>query len=287
MAQGGAVQFTRPDLRGHRPCQPPAADLRRPFEYSSVDVANGEGDHPIPLHALFPGRPGRHRPAVYPDLESFVADTAAAYRAEIADLYAAGCRYLQLDDVSLAYLCDDAMRAERGPGARIRMLSCVMSVELVRATLRDKPRTARSARISAAATSARAGAPEAATRASRRDLQRSCRTTASSSSSTTRARAILAASLRAEAPPRGPGARHHRRSGALERKDELRRRLDEASQYVAARADLREPAVWLLLDPRRQRAHGGLSRRRSSRSASSWRARSGGRCDRGHARGPC
>jgi 5-methyltetrahydropteroyltriglutamate--homocysteine methyltransferase len=34
---------------------------------------------------------------VYPDLDGFVEDTAAAYRAEIADLYAAGCRYLQLD----------------------------------------------------------------------------------------------------------------------------------------------------------------------------------------------
>src|SRR5205823_3974508 len=30
---------------------------------------------------------------VYPDLDAFVEDTAAAYRAEIADLYAAGCRY--------------------------------------------------------------------------------------------------------------------------------------------------------------------------------------------------
>src|SRR5439155_1350344 len=31
---------------------------------------------------------------VYPDLEAFVEDTAAAYRVEIAELYAAGCRYL-------------------------------------------------------------------------------------------------------------------------------------------------------------------------------------------------
>jgi 5-methyltetrahydropteroyltriglutamate--homocysteine methyltransferase len=49
--------------------------------------------------------------AVYPDLEQFYADLAAAYRAEIADLAARGCRYLQLDDTNLAYLCDDAIRA--------------------------------------------------------------------------------------------------------------------------------------------------------------------------------
>jgi 5-methyltetrahydropteroyltriglutamate--homocysteine methyltransferase len=46
----------------------------------------------------------------YPDLEVFFDDLAAAYRAEIAALYAAGCRYIQLDDTNLAYLCDPVMR---------------------------------------------------------------------------------------------------------------------------------------------------------------------------------
>jgi 5-methyltetrahydropteroyltriglutamate--homocysteine methyltransferase len=53
----------------------------------------------------------------YPDLEQFFADLAAVYRAEIDALYAAGCRYLQLDDTNLAYLCDPVMRegaVERG-----------------------------------------------------------------------------------------------------------------------------------------------------------------------------
>ncbi|MGH8112896.1 MAG: 5-methyltetrahydropteroyltriglutamate--homocysteine S-methyltransferase [Rhodanobacteraceae bacterium] len=53
----------------------------------------------------------------YPDLDRFFEDLAAAYRAEIDLLYAAGCRYLQLDDTNLAYLCDVDMRAaakERG-----------------------------------------------------------------------------------------------------------------------------------------------------------------------------
>jgi methionine synthase II (cobalamin-independent) len=53
----------------------------------------------------------------YPDLEPFFADLAACYRAELDALYAAGCRYVQLDDTNLAYLCDPVMRAgavERG-----------------------------------------------------------------------------------------------------------------------------------------------------------------------------
>ena len=42
----------------------------------------------------------------YPDLQEFYADAAKAVRAEIADLAAAGCTYLQIDDVNFAYLCD-------------------------------------------------------------------------------------------------------------------------------------------------------------------------------------
>ena len=44
--------------------------------------------------------------AVYPDIEAFFADVTSAYREEIADLAARGCRYLQMDEVPLALLCD-------------------------------------------------------------------------------------------------------------------------------------------------------------------------------------
>jgi 5-methyltetrahydropteroyltriglutamate--homocysteine methyltransferase len=46
----------------------------------------------------------------YPDLTPFFEDLARCYRDEIDALYAAGCRYLQLDDTNLAYLCDPVMR---------------------------------------------------------------------------------------------------------------------------------------------------------------------------------
>ena len=47
----------------------------------------------------------------YPDLDLFFEDLAQCYRDEISALYAAGCRYIQLDDTNLAYLCDPKMRA--------------------------------------------------------------------------------------------------------------------------------------------------------------------------------
>jgi 5-methyltetrahydropteroyltriglutamate--homocysteine methyltransferase len=65
-----------------------------------------------------PGPPALHfrggRNAIsrgaYPELPEFWADVAAAYRQAIAHIAAAGCTYLQLDDVSFAYLCDERAR---------------------------------------------------------------------------------------------------------------------------------------------------------------------------------
>ena len=47
----------------------------------------------------------------YPELEpDFYDDVAKAYGDELRSLFAAGCRYVQMDDTNLAYLCDDKMR---------------------------------------------------------------------------------------------------------------------------------------------------------------------------------
>jgi 5-methyltetrahydropteroyltriglutamate--homocysteine methyltransferase len=47
---------------------------------------------------------------VYPDLDEFWADLTSAYNDEMRRLYDLGCRYLQLDDTSLAYVNDPAQR---------------------------------------------------------------------------------------------------------------------------------------------------------------------------------
>jgi 5-methyltetrahydropteroyltriglutamate--homocysteine methyltransferase len=48
--------------------------------------------------------------AVYPELDEFWADLTAAYAEEVARLGELGCAYLQLDDTSLAYLNDPGQR---------------------------------------------------------------------------------------------------------------------------------------------------------------------------------
>jgi len=75
----------------------------------------------------------------YPDLERFFDDLAACYRAEIAALYEAGCRYLQMDDTNLAYLCDPVMRqgaVDRGDDPNELPQAYA---ELINAALADRP----------------------------------------------------------------------------------------------------------------------------------------------------
>ncbi|HTY95293.1 MAG TPA: 5-methyltetrahydropteroyltriglutamate--homocysteine S-methyltransferase [Steroidobacteraceae bacterium] len=51
---------------------------------------------------------------VYPTLDALFEDLGLAYREAIQAFYDAGCRYLQLDDVNLAFLCDANMRQKLG-----------------------------------------------------------------------------------------------------------------------------------------------------------------------------
>jgi 5-methyltetrahydropteroyltriglutamate--homocysteine methyltransferase len=67
---------------------------------------------PSPNMVHYRGGPASLDPAVYPDVEEFWSDLAAAYADEVQRLADLGCTYLQLDDTSLAYLNDPAQRAQ-------------------------------------------------------------------------------------------------------------------------------------------------------------------------------
>lgn len=80
---------------------------------------------PAPSFLHFFRGPECADPTVYPDLDRFFDDLVAIYRAELAELHALGCRYVQLDEVPIAMLGDDAVRErvrERGedPDAIVR-----------------------------------------------------------------------------------------------------------------------------------------------------------------------
>jgi 5-methyltetrahydropteroyltriglutamate--homocysteine methyltransferase len=66
---------------------------------------------PSPTMLHFRGGRGGISKDAYPELEpTFYDDIAKAYGDELRALSAAGCRYVQMDDTNLAYLCDPKMR---------------------------------------------------------------------------------------------------------------------------------------------------------------------------------
>jgi 5-methyltetrahydropteroyltriglutamate--homocysteine methyltransferase len=78
-------------------------------------------------------------PAVYPDVAAYWDDLVAVYRAELADLAGLGCRYVQLDEVPLAMLCDPSIREQvramnADPAALVDSY-----IEALRRILSDRP----------------------------------------------------------------------------------------------------------------------------------------------------
>jgi 5-methyltetrahydropteroyltriglutamate--homocysteine methyltransferase len=49
---------------------------------------------------------------IYPDMAEFYRDLGESYRKTVRAFADAGCRYLQLDEVNLAYLCDPKLREQ-------------------------------------------------------------------------------------------------------------------------------------------------------------------------------
>jgi 5-methyltetrahydropteroyltriglutamate--homocysteine methyltransferase len=109
------------------------------FVKSHVSTAVPKLTIPSPNMVHYRGGPAMLDPEVYPDIEPFWADLAAAYADEVQRLAALGCTYLQFDDTSLAYLNDPAQRAEiseRGEDAEHLHLRYISQIN---AAIKDRP----------------------------------------------------------------------------------------------------------------------------------------------------
>jgi 5-methyltetrahydropteroyltriglutamate--homocysteine methyltransferase len=90
----GKVRRTKPSMLSH-------------FQFLKSIVKKGTPKFTMPSPAMLHARSDRAAlKKVYPDIDEFWADVARAYREEIADLYKAGCRYLQIDDTTIAMMGD-------------------------------------------------------------------------------------------------------------------------------------------------------------------------------------
>ena len=96
----------------------------------------------IPSPSMLHYRGGRLQvsTSVYPTMDTYFEDLGKAYNKAIKAFHAAGCRYLQLDDTSLAYFCDPAQRkmlADRGdnPDDLMRIYRDTLAM-----ALKDRPK---------------------------------------------------------------------------------------------------------------------------------------------------
>jgi 5-methyltetrahydropteroyltriglutamate--homocysteine methyltransferase len=95
----------------------------------------------IPAPSALYGRIGRDpiSPTAYPVLDQFFADLGAAYRKAVRVFADAGCRYLQLDEVFIAMLCDPGYRAtQQGRGDDPQKLAEIYA-DMINAAMTDIP----------------------------------------------------------------------------------------------------------------------------------------------------
>jgi 5-methyltetrahydropteroyltriglutamate--homocysteine methyltransferase len=76
---------------------------------------------------------------IYPDLDEFWADITRAYREEIRDLYQAGCRYLQIDDTTIAMMGDPKVQEQFRQLGDEPKKDTAMYADAVNAAIRDVP----------------------------------------------------------------------------------------------------------------------------------------------------
>ena len=110
--RSGTVSFTPASMRVDGPVRLEHTIFADDFEFLRDTVGTAVPKLTIPSPSMVHYRGGRAAidETVYPDLEQFWADLTAAYREEVTRLGELGCRYLQVDDTSLAYLNDPAQR---------------------------------------------------------------------------------------------------------------------------------------------------------------------------------
>jgi methionine synthase II (cobalamin-independent) len=129
----GTIEFTPPAIRVNRRVTMDKTIFGDDFAFLQSIAATlpPRGDDPphlvpkqtIPAPSMVHYRSGIRAivdESIYPDVEEFWSDLAAAYAEEVRRLADQGCEYLQIDDISLAYLNDPAQReyiSERGEDA--------------------------------------------------------------------------------------------------------------------------------------------------------------------------
>src|SRR5436305_4104311 len=137
----GTIEFTPAALRidGKVGVSEPIFGEHFRFLQDIVSTAVPKLTIPSPSMVHYRGGAAAIDPAVYPDQDEFWHDLTAAYADQVGKVQALGCTYLQFDDTSLAYLNDPKQREmmrERGEDAEHLHLSYIRHIN---EALADRP----------------------------------------------------------------------------------------------------------------------------------------------------
>src|SRR6201747_1223176 len=111
------------------------------FLKKQCDTAHVTAKMTIPSPAVLHFRGGRKAISkeVYPDLDEFYADLGKTYRKAVKAFYDAGCRYLQFDDTVWAYLCSqDEIKKARERGDNLEGLQEIYA-RVINYAISEKP----------------------------------------------------------------------------------------------------------------------------------------------------
>jgi len=111
------------------------------FRFVAGHVKSAAPKMTIPSPSVVHFRGGRQAidAKAYPDMDGFFADLGEAYNKAVGAFGAAGCRYLQLDEVNIAYLCDpEQIEGLKARGEHVENLLAIYAGMLNRA-IEGKP----------------------------------------------------------------------------------------------------------------------------------------------------
>jgi 5-methyltetrahydropteroyltriglutamate--homocysteine methyltransferase len=109
----GDIHFAPPGIRVDGKLSRPHPIFVDHFKFlKSVTKVMPKITIPAPSNMHFRGGRKAIDAKAYPDLGEFYADLGRVYSEEVRELGAAGCRYLQIDEVNFAYLCDPKLREQ-------------------------------------------------------------------------------------------------------------------------------------------------------------------------------
>lgn len=108
----GDLEFMPPGIRVGGKLARRKPIMGTDFDYlkSVADGAIPKVTIPAPSNMHFRGGRKAIDEKAYPDLAQFYADLGRVYAEEVADLGRRGLKYLQIDEVNFAYLCDPSLR---------------------------------------------------------------------------------------------------------------------------------------------------------------------------------